>query len=347
MTRYPIFDATTRKSNKDEKNISIYEDDEKSLVTTRRLHQKHLDLLMLLFKEPKKSIADDGCLYVHTSWYKLAQQMGYSNAVGSTSTVLNYALDLRETTIKHKNIFKTTANFGIIRKFYTDEETKDTIVIIESDFLELFAYEVVYSLLNDNLEKIVNLKDGEIKATIRYFLTQNSMPNGIFFDTLAQKLKRDSSKQIKSTFWRRLKDSKELLSSLGIEIDEEERKLYYKKKDDVVKIDARRFDNDKVMMDILKTHLKSYLDSFYEFKVDGVLRKCKLVDVNFSQTDSTIDGVTFKINYTGLEYEIEIEFTKTKLVSKSNFEKIEYIFRLLAERLVEDDKYNLSEELDI
>jgi hypothetical protein len=348
LSRYPLFSASTRSSTNTKKAIDISIDDGKSLSINKRLHQRHLDLLMLLFNESNKHIGSDGCLYVHTSWYKLAKSMGYKSATGAATVVSSYANDLQEVIISHDNLMNVRSKFGIIRKSYTDLNSQDTIVVFESDFLELFAYDVVYRLLNENLDKVINIKDGEIKAVIRYFMTHNTMKNGMHFDTLANKLARDETKQMKSALWNKIKKHKEILEDMGIDIEEDAKKIYYTKKSDVVQTDARKFNDSKIIIDILSKHLNSYYNSTYEFKVDGRLSRCKLKSIEMVIDDDVIFGAKLFVNYLDIEHELNIDFVGSKMEDSTNFDKFEYIFRLLAERLVEDsDKYDIGNSLEI
>ena len=77
--RKNLFNATVRESRELIKLKTIYDDGSVKMQVNRSLHQKHRDLLSILFSDnngvskPDK----DGSYYIKTNLYKLAKAMGY------------------------------------------------------------------------------------------------------------------------------------------------------------------------------------------------------------------------------------------------------------------------------
>ncbi len=113
--RKNLFNATISASKELIRLKTIYDDGTTKLRVNRSLHQKHRDLLSILFSDNNgvsKPSKDEG-YYIKTNLYKLAKAMGYGTG-------------------KKKNSkYKISSATPLIEKFLNDLQS--TLIIVEDD----------------------------------------------------------------------------------------------------------------------------------------------------------------------------------------------------------------------
>lgn len=227
--RKNLFNATTRESRELNRKKTIFDDGKNKIQVNRSLHQRHRDLLSLIFldnikvSEPNK----DGSYYIHVSLYNLSKKMGYSPLQG-INKVVKYIEDLHSTLmtvdIKQEGEIRHTL---IGDSYYDKYKSKEFII-------EIPSLTAKYHILNFSVEipreinrKIIQIpnKYAKTKALISYLLSNQALKNGISFENVCDKL--DIVKENKSRFKKELKENTELLAEFNIFFNQETNIIKY------------------------------------------------------------------------------------------------------------------------
>ena len=225
--RKSLFNTSFRGSRKLDRKKTIYKDKNITIKVDRSLNQKHRDLLSLLMYEEKSKIAKDGSYYIKTSLYGLAKKMGYKYPSKATNYIEDFIDDMRNTdilikqgTIKYKHMF--------IGSSYYNEEEDIYIVEIPAETAKYHIYSTGVSIPQSYNEKIVAIPNNKsrLKALISFMLSNAKLENGIFFETVCDKLDL-IERTAKSKFKKQISENEELLKEFKIKFEDD--KFYLKK----------------------------------------------------------------------------------------------------------------------
>lgn len=238
--RKNLFNATTRESKELRRLKTIYDDGENKVMVNRSLHQKHRDLLSILFTESKEIIPQkDGSLIIKTNLYQIAKHMGYGKPGDAIHLVKDYLYDLRNTemTFKSKNenvVFDEKGGHRLIGEYEYNSKDGDYLVHIQAKTNKYkilnFAVEIPKKI-NRKIIAIPN-KLAKTKALVSYILSNKALKNGISFASVCDKLDITEADN-KSRFKRELKENAELLSDFNIYYDIETNIIKYEQIGDI------------------------------------------------------------------------------------------------------------------
>jgi len=242
--RNTVFNPTCR--GKREKYITpkvIWENRDKTISVSHNLHQKHADILSILFADnfgvskPSK----DGSFLIYTSLYHIAKKMGYANPSSSANKIKSFLTDMRHTDFIVKQGEEVITDTILGKSYY--HEGKETFMIkVMGDSAKILAHSTGIKIEKKLNEKIVNIPDkyAKIKAIIRYILSNKCTEYGFtleFFFTkfsIGQVGKTASRQQAKSKLKKLLRDTEDNLSQFNIRYCVEKEKLFYQEKlDDI------------------------------------------------------------------------------------------------------------------
>lgn len=215
--RRNLFNADCKSSGELKRYKTIYDDDKMILKVNRSLHQRHRDLLSLLTyyecSKPKK----DGSYYIKTNLYEISKQMGYSKSTGNT-IIKSLLDDMRSTTIvKQYKGQSVKHGFMLLGDFYHDEDNGSYIVEVRSETSSYIIQSTCVQIPHEVNQRLVLIpnKLSKLKALISYLLSNKRLKNGIFFDTICEKLVIISP-SVKSKFKKLVKDNVKLLEKFKI-----------------------------------------------------------------------------------------------------------------------------------
>jgi len=243
--RKNLFNATISTSKELVRLKTIYDDGTVKMRINRSLHQKHRDLLSILFTDnngvskPNK----DGSYYIKTNLYKLAKAMGYGvgkkedskyKISSATSLIEKFLNDLQSTlVIVDEERFKYTYQLlgeAIFDKYYQYDKNSQNYII------KIPALTAKYHILNwgvqipkevnQNIVAISN-KLSKIKALVSLILSNKALKNGISFDSVCDKLDILDSPN-KSRLKKQLRENPEILDKFNIKYDKEKKIFFYK-----------------------------------------------------------------------------------------------------------------------
>lgn len=238
--RKNLFNATTRESKELRRLKTIYDDGENKVMVNRSLHQKHRDLLSILFTENKEIITQkDGSLIIKTNLYQIAKHMGYSKPGDAIHLVKDYLYDLRNTemTFKSKNenvVYDEKGGHRLIGEYEYNSTDGDYLIYIQAKTNKYkilnFAVEIPKKI-NRKIIAIPN-KLAKTKALVSYILSNKALKNGISFASVCDKLDITEVDN-KSRFKRELKENAKLLSDFNIYYDVETNIIKYEQLCDI------------------------------------------------------------------------------------------------------------------
>ena len=269
--RNTVFNPTSR--GKKEKYITpkiIWENANKTISISHNLHQKHADILSILFADnlgvskPKK----DGSFYIYTSLYYIAKKMGYANPSSSANKVKNFLDDMRHTDFiirEGEEVIKDT----ILGRSHYHEGRETFMIKVMGDSAKILAHSTGIRIDKVLNEKIIHIPDkqAKIKAIIRYMLSHKCSKNGFtlefFFNkfSIGQIGKKASKQQAKSKLKKMLKDNEKTLNEFNISYCPEQEKLFYQEKLESISFKLP-MNTQKIAERILKSEKKE--NSFYE-----------------------------------------------------------------------------------
>lgn len=234
--RKNLFNATTRESRELTRKKTIYEDPKNKVQVNRSLHQRHRDLLSILFtdnikvSEPNK----DGSYYIHTSLYDLSKKMGYKPLQG-INKVMGFIEDLHQTLLTIDIVGVGEIRHTLIGKSFFDKyNTKEFKIEIPSITAKYHILNFAVEIPKEINRKIIAIdnKYAKTKALISYILSNKALKNGISFDNICDKLDITVSSR-KSEFKKELKENIALLAEFNIFFDEETYIIKYEQLSDI------------------------------------------------------------------------------------------------------------------
>jgi len=297
--RKNLFNATIRKSEDLKRAKTIYQDHNIIIKVDRSLNQRHRDLLSLLAYEEKSKISKDGSYYIKTSAYKLAHTL-YPRSRNAIHRVESLLRDLQKTLIDvSQNNKKLTHT--ILDDSYYDKDIDTYIVKVNANTARYNIYTNCVSIPEKLNLKIVQIADSKakIKALISFMLSNAKLENGMFFDTICDKLDI-TGRTVKSKFKKQILDNLELLKEFKIKYEDDK---FYLKKEKCTFFHAL---SDKQIISFEKNEKSKKFDK-------------KLADVMSHKKDTNI--IIYKYMQED-DVEIEIKFYDEKLAFFKNDEFI-------------------------
>lgn len=239
--RKNLFNATTRTSCELKKPKVIFDDGTNKMIVNRSLHQKHRDILSILFTDNKNlKVNEDGSIEISTNLYYIAKEMGYDKPKDGTHVIKGFLYDLRHTEITFKTKKKDVAmpekgGHRLIGTYKYDEKSGDYIVSIPSETAKYRILNYAVEIPKEINRKIIAIPNNlaKVKALVSYMLSNQALKNGISFDKICDKL--DIQNENKSRFKKELLENIELLQEFNITFNEETKIFKYEQ------IEAIRF----------------------------------------------------------------------------------------------------------
>jgi hypothetical protein len=257
--RKNLFNATISASKELIRLKTIYDDGTTKLKVNRSLHQKHRDLLSILFSDNNgvSKPSRDGGYYIKTNLYKLAKAMGYGTGKkenskykisSATPLIEKFLNDLQSTLIiVEDDRFKYTYQLigeSLFDKYNQyDKEVKNYIVKIPplTAKYHIFNWGVqIPKEINRDIVAIPN-KLSKLKALVSFILSNKALKNGVSFNSVCDKLDILDSPN-KSRFKKQIRENQELLNKFKIKYDEERKIFYY---ENIKEIDFEKALNSK------------------------------------------------------------------------------------------------------
>ncbi len=207
--RSNLFNVSTRKSKDYIKNKVLIDDGVNSVEVNRLLHQRHRDVLSILYTDNFgiSKPNPDGSYYIFTNLYHIAKEMGYSKPQGAIGNIKQFLNDMRATSLiyktkkKKKKIEETNegkkivSNFNelghtLLGEYSLDEDTGHYKILIPEKTAKFQILSYAFSIPKEVNKKILQIpiKFTKTKAVIGYLLSNQSLKNGIKFDTVFEKL---------------------------------------------------------------------------------------------------------------------------------------------------------------
>lgn len=318
--RKNLFNATTRTSKELRRTKPIYDDGVNKILVNRSLHQKHRDLLSLLFTESKEIITNkDGSMTIKTKLYHLAKMMGYKNINGSVEKIKDYLYDLRNTEMTFKtndeNVkFDEKGGHRLLGTYEYDTKTSEYIINIPSETSKYKILNFAVEIPREINRKIVAIdnKYAKTKALVSYVLSNKALKNGISLENICEKLDINISTR-KSEFKKELKENKNLLADFNIYYDEETNIIKYEqltdikfhramKKEEILQIleDEKETKEKEKEKEIFGFQKSRFVGKYIKHKSNGLfgedLVSSKIVDIQ-CKIENNIKYYRFELNY--------------------------------------------------
>lgn len=224
--RKNLFNATTRESKELKRMKTIYDDGVNKIQVNRSLHQKHRDLLSILFTDNKGiESLKNGSSIIKTSLYHNAREMGYDNPKDGTGVIKSFLWDLENTKFiftKKDGTDYEEQSHSLIGNHTYSSKYDSYIITIPSDTNKFKILNFAVEIPKEINRKIVAIpnKFAKTKALVSYILSNKALTNGISFESICDKLDIDVASR-KSEFKKELKENKKLLKEFNITYNEE------------------------------------------------------------------------------------------------------------------------------
>jgi len=286
--RKNLFNADSRSSSELKRKKIIYEDDEHLIKVGRSLHQRHRDLLSLLMYEQSSKADIDGSYYIKTSLYQLSKAMGYKNVSDGTSAVKSLFEDMRLTPIvKHDKIKNTENGHMLLGDYYHDKEIGSYIIKVPAKTSQYIIQSTCVEIPEEINQEIVRIpnKYSKIKALVSFLLANEKLKNGIFFNTICEKL-NISNASTKSRFKKQVHENIKRLADFNIVFSED--KFYLTKQ-------IVRFERGVSCEEIDKHLFKSFVEELqvkYSYKT-----LCTIDNTQYSFVDGKIHFLKGVMSY--------------------------------------------------
>lgn len=219
--RKALFNATTRESCELTRHKIIFDDGKLKIKVNRSLHQRHRDLLSIIFTDNKgisKPSADGGYL-IYSNLYTLSKKMGYCDPLSGIGTVQKMLHNLR-----HTDMIIEVQNYKhhhmLLGDFILDEETGNYAIQIPPMTAKFHILNVAVEIPKEINQKIVAIPNSlaKIKALVSYMLSNQALKNGISFQSVCDKLDLNIASR-KSEFLKEIKQNFTLLKDFNITFD--------------------------------------------------------------------------------------------------------------------------------
>jgi len=226
--RKNLFVATIKDSYDLKRKKTIFDDGKTVIKVDRSLNQRHRDLLSILMYEEKSDVESNGRFYIRTKLYQLAKKLGYKSPGKATNRVYEMVIDMSKTMI-YVNQNNRVYNHSLIGDGYYNKEDDTYIIEIPPATAKYLIYNVGVSIPEEINQKIINIKNAQLKALVSFMLSNKRLENGIGFDTICEKIEiRNTDKsRAKSKFKKIVKENAELLAEFGIFL--KDKKFYLEK----------------------------------------------------------------------------------------------------------------------
>lgn len=216
--RSHLFNSTSRQSKELKRKKMIYDDGKVTIKVNRSLHQRHRDLLSLLFTENRGTSKPDknGRYFIYINLFDVAKKMGYKNPQGSRINIKEFLDNLRATDIEI-NEGEIVGNCSLLGMSRFDKNTGFYVVevpAITSQYHILSYGVLIEPIINREIIKIPN-SISKLKALVSYLVSNKPLSNGIKFQNICTKLEIVRANK-KSEFKRELLDNAELLAKFNI-----------------------------------------------------------------------------------------------------------------------------------
>jgi len=229
--RKSVFNATTKESHELARSKTVYQDKNTKIQINRSLHQKHRDILSIIFTDNRgiSKPKPDGSYYIKTSLYYLASCMGYEHPKNGVSNMRKLLLDLRGTnftTTDLKNKFMI--EHMLLGDSFYDERSGHYIIEIPAMTAKYHILNYAVEIPKDINRKIVSLPNGlaKLKALISYIIANRALVNGISFEKICDHLDITVNSR-KSEFLKEIRENKKILSEFNIFFNEDTKIIKY------------------------------------------------------------------------------------------------------------------------
>ena len=227
--RKNIFNATVRDSKELKRKKVIYNDNQIKITINRSLHQKHRDLLSLLFTDNKgvSKPNKDGSYTIYTNIYDLAKKMNYKTPKNSTNNIYRMLNDLAVTRLDIEDEFGIFRH-NLIAEDYYDKDSGKYMVSIPSMTAKYHIFNWGIQIQKEINREIVAIPDklSKLKALVSLILSNKALKNGISFASVCDKLDiLDSSN--KSRLKKQIRENPEMLDKFNIKYDKEGMIFFY------------------------------------------------------------------------------------------------------------------------
>jgi len=227
--RKNLFNATVRDSKELRRKKIIYNDKQIKITVNRSLHQKHRDLLSLLFTDNKgvSKPSKDGSYIIYTNIYDLAKKMNYKTPKNSTNNIYRMLNDLAITRLEIEDEFGIFRH-NLIAEDYYDKDTGRYMVRIPSITAKYHIFNWGIQIPQELNREIILIPDklSKLKALISFILSNKALKNGISFSSVCDKLDILDSPN-KSRFKKQIRENQELLDKFKIKYNEDKKIFYY------------------------------------------------------------------------------------------------------------------------
>jgi len=308
--RKNLFNATVRDSKELKRKKVIYNDKQVKITINRSLHQKHRDLLSLLFTDNRgvSKPNKDGSYIIYTNIYDLAKKMNYKSPKNSTNSIYRMLNDLSMTRLEIEDEIGILRH-NLIAEDYYDKDTGKYMVRIPSMTAKYHIFNWGIQIPQNINREIILIPDklSKLKALISFILSNKALKNGVSFSSVCDKLDILDSPN-KSRFKKQIKDNQELLNKFNIKYDEARKIFYY---ENIKQIDFEKALNSKDIDEEIK--LKEV--GGYEILIGEKVRFSTPMDV-ILVTIISVKVKDDKFLVVGKDekgYEIEFPYTKDRI----------------------------------
>ena len=187
--RSHLFNSTNKQSKELKRKKVIYDDGKTVIKVNRSLHQRHRDLLSILFTENKGVSKPDptGRYFIYVNLYDVAKKMGYKSPKNSRINIKQFLDNLRATDIEiiQGDII---GNCSLLGQSVLNRETGFYVVEVPAPTAK---YHVLsYAVLIDPIinRQIIKISLSRLKALTSYLVSNIPIKNGISFKNICEKL---------------------------------------------------------------------------------------------------------------------------------------------------------------
>jgi len=345
--RKNLFNATVRDSKELKRKKVIYNDKQIKITVNRSLHQKHRDLLSLLFTDNRgvSKPNKDGSYTIYTNIYDLAKKMNYKTPKNSTNNIYRMLNDLAVTRLEIEDDFGIFRH-NLIAEDYYDKDTGKYMVSIPSMTAKYHIFNWGIQIQKDINREIIAIPDklSKLKALVSLILSNKALKNGVSFDSICDKLDILDSPN-RSRFKRQLRENPKILDKFNIKYDEDKKMFFYRSMEEVTFEKA-------LNPEILESEIKLKELNGYEIIIGENIQFITSVET----VTVTIQSIKIKdekfiiVGKDENDYELEFPYTKENLINfiqnikdkKSGLKEIEIVKRDFSNRKF---KQNIQNDL--
>ena len=309
--RKNLFNATVKNSRELKRKKVIYNDNQIKITVNRSLHQKHRDLLSILFTDNKgvSKPNRDGSYIIYTNLYDLAKKMNYKTPKDATNVIYKMLDDLSVTRLEIEDEVGILRH-SLISEDYYDKSTGRYVVRIPSMTAKYHIFNWGIQIPKEINKEIVVIpnKLSKLKALVSLILSNKALKNGISFASICDKLDiLDSSN--KSRLKKQIRENPDILDKFNIKYDKERMIFFY---EEIKEIDFEKSLNTEA----IETEIKLKELNGYEILIG---EKVKFV-TQVEDVVLTIQAIKIKddkfviVGKDEKGYELELPYTKESLM---------------------------------